>query len=61
MFREEDALLDDEPIEFKGGKLTLNTDEFNHEKPLFNRKVSSKYAELSTLFNVALQIIGVSR
>lgn len=42
MFKEEDALLDDEPIEFKGGKLTLNVDEFNHDKRVLNRKVASK-------------------
>ncbi|XP_065199776.1 tumor protein p63-regulated gene 1 protein-like isoform X2 [Planococcus citri] len=41
MFKE-DALLDDDPIEFKGGKLTLSTDETESEKPLLNRRVTNE-------------------
>lgn len=40
MFKE-DAFLDDDPIEFKGGKLTLSIDESESEKPLLNRRATT--------------------
>lgn len=40
MFKEDDALLEDDPIEFKGGTLALTVDDSNDEKH-YNKKPAS--------------------
>lgn len=41
MLKEDDSLLDDEPIEFKGGTLTLSTEDDTDELTFLNREGSS--------------------